>query len=1531
MSGNIKVVVRCRPLNTREKTRGAVELVRMEGNQTIITKKGEKEEVKAFTFDHSYWSVDKDHPDYADQELVYNDMGKELLDHAFDGYNCCIFAYGQTGSGKSYTMMGYGEDKGIIPRTCVELFERIEDLTTPERSYQVEVSYIEIYNEKVRDLLNPGNKGNLKVREHPTIGPYVEDLSRLAVNSYKDIDHLMNEGNKARTVASTQMNATSSRSHAVFTLFLTSTRQDKKEKAARISLVDLAGSERATTTGATGVRLKEGANINKSLTTLGKVIAALADHHHKKSDHIPYRDSVLTWLLKDSLGGNSKTAMLAAISPADYDETLSTLRYADQAKKIKNKAVVNEDPNTRLIKDLKQELQALKDTLMIYAPEEVERIVQQKKMGHKMSHSQSSSSRASPMLLISPESPIVTQRGTRLLTTEQVLEQLETSEKLLEQANQTWEEKMNKTESIHREREKALEELGVIVEKNNMGVYAPKSIHLINLSEDPLMTECLMYHIKQGSTRVGKSENGKADIRLTGQEIMDDHCLFENTKGEDTVAEVTIHPRSHSVTLVNGLRIQEPKVLHHGYRIIFGSGLHHLFRFNHPEEAKRSKDKPEPEQQPEQQSKMDDLADWRFAHNEALSKFVNPTTDLDTMTDEDIQKLYYGISKVHEFRSRQRIASSDGTILDDESVTSTANGSPRTSTRFSNISTTTSLSTSRSEDMLKLEDEAKYLQVKQEMEAVMEQQKRAYESKIKRITRHLPPGTALSSDNLMVGYTSKNAAQYLVKKVVSQWRQWRYVKMAESCLVHAVVLKEANIMAKELGKDVTYQFTVVHDDVSANPVSHWESTSVLQPFTRELDPALMQEPKPCLAVQVIDHVHRVTYIWSIARIKSRLRRMRQIYDYNDRPLFAHPHFFKRDDPFYETPCPRFSLIGLARVPLRNLTLQLHADNLVDIYCRNTGQVVGQLKVLVTPIARSISRKSLKIPQESMEKYLLHIGQQQVFEIHIQEITGISESHFTQVHAQFHLSSFGNTERDSTTDKIYSTNPVSQFDKHISFDHCATLSIQINEKMMDIILNEGLTIEVYGQAQTDFLYQSVESVPTQPTDTVDVPISRRFSLDRRFSLEKSMYDGILMEERHDVLAWVQISELDAQGEYVPVPVVHEPLDIFSLRQGIQRRISLHLQHDSGKQFEWSSVESVHVNHARLVDGHGRVLETSTSSVQVPLLPQTSDCKRNGIFSIAAQGTWDSSLHNATFLNRTSSSGQYIRLTVVWHVKYDRCSSTLPFEMDIAVRIQGRDLGLFRQFFSSTPAKQVMKSSAKYVVHLKPQTTRQVCELWRLNTANKYVRGEEFIGSWKPRGVSLITDYREAKQKMVYREHVAAFRHALELARHPQAKEIRKNQTGEEEKEEHTPVDAKVLLEKVIRLWTKKFGTQEEITFNQDPPSLTPSTSTQSVKSATTNYNKDIKLVADIQQLYPRPFIIIYEDNTETEEVGILNLASARVDYKSDLEKMLDRKNMFAVYTSNNAYFLEATDFDDMKDWVSKIDQFFPVDDLQGAQQ
>ena len=320
-------------------------------------------EEKNFTFDNSFWSHDMSDEHYAHQEDIYNALGEEFLDHNFEGYHTCIFAYGQTGSGKSYTMMGTPIQPGLIPRTCEDLFQRIESSTSPHVSYTVRVSYFEVYNEHVRDLLAPSRPTNsdhpyyLKIREHPIEGPYVKDLTDLPVKNYLELLRYMHIGDASRTTASTKMNDTSSRSHAVFTIMLKQIHHDLStdsttERLARIRLVDLAGSERAKSTEATGARLREGSNINKSLTTLGRVIAALADPRHgrihnggkgRSKDVVPYRDSILTWLLKDSLGGNSKTAMIACIAPSDYDETLSTLRYADQAKNIRTRAIVNQD------------------------------------------------------------------------------------------------------------------------------------------------------------------------------------------------------------------------------------------------------------------------------------------------------------------------------------------------------------------------------------------------------------------------------------------------------------------------------------------------------------------------------------------------------------------------------------------------------------------------------------------------------------------------------------------------------------------------------------------------------------------------------------------------------------------------------------------------------------------------------------------------------------------------------------------------------------------------------------------------------------------------------------------------------------------------------------------------------------------------------------------------------------------------------------------------------------------------------------
>ncbi|NWT51665.1 KI13B protein, partial [Erythrocercus mccallii] len=510
---------------------------------TNLSKGDARTHPKVFAYDHCFWSMDESVKDkYAGQDVVFKCLGENILQNAFEGYNACIFAYGQTGSGKSYTMMGTADQPGLIPRLCSGLFERAQKEENEEQSFKVEVSYMEIYNEKVRDLLDPkGSRQSLKVREHSVYGPYVDGLSKLAVASYKDIESLMSEGNKSRTVAATNMNEESSRSHAVFKIILTHTLYDVQsgtsgEKVGKLSLVDLAGSERATKTGAAGDRLKEGSNINKSLTTLGLVISALADQAagKNKNKFVPYRDSVLTWLLKDSLGGNSKTAMVATVSPAadNYDETLSTLRYADRAKNIVNHAVVNEDPNARIIRELREEVEKLREQL----------------------------TKAEAMK--SPE----------------LKERLEESEKLIQEMTVTWEEKLRKTEEIAQERQKQLESLGISLQSSGIKVGDNKCF-LVNLNADPALNELLVYYLKE-HTLIG-SDNSQ-DIQLCGMGILPEHCIIDITPE----GQVMLTPQKNTRTFVNGSAVVCPIQLHHGDRILWGNN--HFFRLNLPKKKKKA-------------------------------------------------------------------------------------------------------------------------------------------------------------------------------------------------------------------------------------------------------------------------------------------------------------------------------------------------------------------------------------------------------------------------------------------------------------------------------------------------------------------------------------------------------------------------------------------------------------------------------------------------------------------------------------------------------------------------------------------------------------------------------------------------------------------------------------------------------------------------------------------------------------------------------------------------------------------------------
>ncbi|KAM6909400.1 kinesin-like protein KIF1C [Xenentodon cancila] len=654
MAGSsVKVAVRVRPFNSRETGRNAKCVIQMQGNTTCISNpKLAKDGAKNFTFDYSYWShTTPDDPSFVSQRQVYKDIGEEMLLHAFEGYNVCIFAYGQTGAGKSYTMMGKQEpgQEGIIPQLCEDLFQRTGDNADPDLTYSVEVSYMEIYCERVRDLLNPKYQGTLRVREHPILGPYVEDLSKLAVTGFNDIQDLMDAGNKARTVAATNMNETSSRSHAVFTIVFTQKRRDQMtsldtEKVSKISLVDLAGSERADSSGAKGTRLKEGANINKSLTTLGKVISALAEMQSskkRKSDFIPYRDSVLTWLLKENLGGNSRTAMIAALSPADinYEETLSTLRYADRAKQIRCNAVINEDPNAKLIRELKAEVDHLRSLLfsqgllelldtsvnnssaavagvspsppqLTHTPNGV--AAQEDSAPPAAAQTSADVSPADSVNLMEDAEEGEEAVATETISKEEAAERLLETEKIIAELNETWEEKLRKTESIRLEREALLAEMGVSIKEDGgtLGVFSPKGTpHLVNLNEDPLMSECLLYYIKEGVTRVGQQD---VDIKLSGHFIKEIHCVFISETNDQGEVVVTLEPLVGAETYVNGKQITEAVVLKQGSRVVMGKN--HVFRFNHPEQARMERER---SVTAEQQGEPED---WNYAQRELLEK-----------------------------------------------------------------------------------------------------------------------------------------------------------------------------------------------------------------------------------------------------------------------------------------------------------------------------------------------------------------------------------------------------------------------------------------------------------------------------------------------------------------------------------------------------------------------------------------------------------------------------------------------------------------------------------------------------------------------------------------------------------------------------------------------------------------------------------------------------------------------------------------------------------------------------------------------
>eukprot|EP00817_Percolomonadidae_sp_ATCC50343_P000195 CAMPEP_0117418516 /NCGR_PEP_ID=MMETSP0758-20121206/272_1 /TAXON_ID=63605 /ORGANISM="Percolomonas cosmopolitus, Strain AE-1 (ATCC 50343)" /LENGTH=1059 /DNA_ID=CAMNT_0005199047 /DNA_START=87 /DNA_END=3266 /DNA_ORIENTATION=+ len=574
----------------------------MNKTQTFVTDPETKKE-RPYTFDFSFWSHSRDDENYVDNQFVYENIGRKVLESAWGGYNSSLFAYGQTGAGKSYSMVGYGEDIGIIPKACDEIFRRIDDQTTENKKFKVEASMIEIYNEQVRDLFNPGEAKpqGLKVREHPKIGIYVDGLKELQVSSYQEISDLMEKGSQARTVASTNMNATSSRAHTIFAIKLTQTeierdggKEIKRDKTSKISLIDLAGSERAGDTGATGDRLKEGCAINKSLSALGNVISALvkqgnAKGKKKKKIFIPYRGSVLTWLMKDSLGGNAKTIMIAAMSPASicYEETLSTLKYANRAKQIKNKAVVNEDKNVKMIRELKAELAKLKKQLATGGPVTEEGGV--------------------------PGSdPEVEERHKKEM--EEMKKKLQESHRFIAALQKSDEERAQETAEAKASLSSNVAASGG---GNFQNLFSSGEKMLQNMHADSMFDGRIVFAVREGDMLIGrKTKDSKPDIPLGGVSVQVKHAIVRR-EGD----KIMIVPQESAKTFVNGVAVVKETELKNYDRIIIGQ---HTYKFVDPQQHNELDE----EEKDRLENEIDYMyAQQEFADNQGLSNVVAQTKD----------------------------------------------------------------------------------------------------------------------------------------------------------------------------------------------------------------------------------------------------------------------------------------------------------------------------------------------------------------------------------------------------------------------------------------------------------------------------------------------------------------------------------------------------------------------------------------------------------------------------------------------------------------------------------------------------------------------------------------------------------------------------------------------------------------------------------------------------------------------------------------------------------------------------------------
>ncbi|XDV27173.1 hypothetical protein PO909_030748 [Leuciscus waleckii] len=1099
--------------------------------------------------------------------------------------------------------------------------------------------------------------------------------------------------------------------------------------------------------------------------------------------------------------------MVAALSPADinYDETLSTLRYADRAKQIRCNAVINEDPNNRLVRELKEEVARLKD--LLYAQglgDIIENLssyktninsiqaVNQRGDLSTVTNAMTGMSPSPSLSALSSRAGSISSLHDRIMFSpgsEEAIERLKATEKIIAELNETWEEKLRRTEGIRMEREALLAEMGVAMREDGgtVGVFSPKKTpHLVNLNEDPLMSECLLYYIKDGITKVGREDaSSRQDIVLSGHFIKDEHCIFTSSTNASGEGTVILEPCEGTETYVNGKRVTEPTVLRSGNRIIMGKS--HVFRFNDPEQARQER-----ERTPCADTPVEPV-DWAFAQRELLDK--------------------QGIDMKQEMEQR----------------------------------------------LQELEDQ--YRKEREEASNLLEQQRLDYESKLEALqrqvnSRYYPETTEEEEEpEEEVPWTKRETE--LALWAFRKWRFYQFTSLRDLLWGNAIFLKEANAISVELKKKVQFQFVLLTDTLYSPLPSDLLPPSIAKDREKRLF------PRTIVAVEVQDQKNGATHYWTLDKLRQRLDLMREMYDraaeVPSTTVEDCDHMMSGGDPFYDR-FPWFRLVGRAFVYLSNLLYPVPLVHRVAIVSEK-GEVKGFLRVAVQAISAdeeapdygsgvrqsgtakisfedqqfekfqtetcsagtNASQEELRIvegegqnsemglnadevnnntcaaspdvPNSPLKGFLecpldvaqeksfqhLKIGSNFTFRVTVLQASSIS-AEYADIFCQFNFI--------HRHDEAFSTEPLKNTGRGppLGFYHVQNISVEVTKSFVEYIKSQPIVFEVFGHFQKQpfppLCKDLISSLrPTRRQFPRVMPLSKPVPATKLSTLTRSTAGPCHC--KYDLMAFFEICELEANGDYIPAVVDHRggmPCHgTFLLHQGIQRRITVTIAHETGNDIEWKEVKELVIGRIRntpeadetIIDPNILSLNILSSSY---IRPSYDDRVSLGIDHrtfYRFEAAWDSSMHNSLLLNRVTPYGEKIYITLSAYLEMENCTQPTVITKDFCMVFYSRDAKLpasrsIRNLFSTGAFRPSESNRVTGVYELSlchladigsPGMQRRRRRV--LDTSVAYVRGEENLAGWRPRSDSLILDHQWELEKLSLLQEVEKTRHYLLL--------------------------------------------------------------------------------------------------------------------------------------------------------------------------